>query len=161
MLVFVDDHGDRQIVNYRQVGDILAVDGVCEALDCHEFDLLEAPHAVLVDTRWEAAALQVLAYARHIEVPAVIDAEAPVSNAAMAMATHIAFSRQELRDYAGLDNVEQGLQMARTEFACWVCVTDGELGLYWLDNGEFAHVPRFIHISCRYAGGACVLPCDD
>lgn len=141
--VFIDDHGDRQIVNYRQVGDSPAPDGACDALDRHELASLEAPDAVLVDTRWEAAAVQVLAHARHVGVPAVIDAEAPVSRAAMALATHIAFSRQGLRDYAGLDSVEQGLQMAQTEFACWVCVTDGEQGVYWLEHGEIAHAPAF------------------
>ena len=98
---------------------------------------------MLVDTRWEAAALQVLVYARQIDVPAVIDAEAPVSHAAMALASHIAFSRQGLRDYASLESVEQGLRMAQTEFGCWVCVTDGELGVTWLDNGELARVPAF------------------
>ena len=141
--VFVDDHGDRQIVNYRQVGDTPAVRSARDALDSHAMRLLEVPDAVLVDTRWEAAALQVLAYARHIDVPAVIDAEAPVSHAAMSLATHIAFSRQGLRDYAGLDGVEQGLQLAQKEFGCWVCVTDGELGVYWLDSGELAHAPAF------------------
>lgn len=141
--VFVDDRGDRQIVNYRQLGDTPAVAGTCEALDNRELTLLATPDAVLVDTRWEAAAIQVLAYARRIDVPAVIDAEAPVSHAAMALATHIAFSRQGLRDYAGLDNVQQGLHMAQRQFGCWVCVTDGELGVYWLDSGELAHVPAF------------------
>ena len=114
--VFVDDRGDRQIVNYRQVGDTPAVAGTSEALDSHCLMLLDTPDAVLVDTRWEAAALQVLAYARQIAVPAVIDAEAPVSHAAMALASHIAFSRQGLREYASLDSVEQGLRMAQMEF---------------------------------------------
>ncbi len=141
--VFVDDFGDRQIVNYRQVGDTPAVTGTSEALDSHTLNLLAMPDAVLVDTRWEAAALQVLAYARQIDVPAVIDAEAPVSHAAMTLASHIAFSRQGLRDYTCLDSVEQGLRMAQMEFGCWVCVTDGEQGVFWLDNGELAHVPAF------------------
>lgn len=95
-----------------------AVAGTREALDNRELTVLATLDAVLVDTRWEAAAIQVLAYARRIDVPAVIDAEAPVSHAAMALATHIAFSRQGLRNYASLDNVQQGLHMAQRQFGC-------------------------------------------
>lgn len=167
--VFIDDEGDRQIVNYRQLdtlpvgaravrptdavmGDIddeTVVPGVPmpTALDSGLLQSMDTPDAVLVDTRWEAAAIQVLAFARQVGIPAVIDGEAPVSHAAMALATHIAFSRQGLRDYAGKDEIETGLRQAQAQFGCWVCVTDGAAGVHWLDDSEgkqrLSHLPAF------------------
>lgn len=157
--VFVDDDGERQIVNYRKVdsevdtatdeneppasGDVLAVSSVVEVLDAERLQSLDRPGAILVDTRWEAAAVQVLAYARQEGITAVIDGEAPVCRAAMALATHIAFSRQGLRDYAAVDDVQTGLRKAAEEFACWVCVTDGEEGVYHWQDGRVVHTPAF------------------
>jgi len=158
--VFVDDRGDRQIVNYRQPDSVTSTEteasvgladsavrsagsGSLEALDARELQAIDTPHAVLVDTRWEAAALQVLAYARQAGIPAVVDGEAPVSHAAMSLATHIAFSRQGLRDYADGDELEAGLRQAQAQFGNWVCVTDGEKGVFHLQEGAFMHTPAF------------------
>ena len=157
--VFVDDDGERQIVNYRQPDTVLppksATDADAEpresieatAFDATRLQSIDTPHAVLVDTRWEAAAIQVLAFARQAGIPGVIDGEAPVSHTAMALASHIAFSRQGLRNYAGVDEVEAGLRQAQEEFACWVAVTDGEKGVYWLEGSgtecRLAHMPAF------------------
>ncbi len=156
--VFVDDRGERQIVNYRQADIVSPAGGGAsagpsvsegshsnasspEAFDARRLQGIETPHAVLVDTRWEAAALQVLAFARQAGIPAVIDGEAPVSHAAMSLATHIAFSRQGLRDYAGVDAPEAGLRQAQAQFGNWVCVTDGENGVFHLQDGAYLHTP--------------------
>ncbi|ASJ76581.1 Sulfofructose kinase [Granulosicoccus antarcticus IMCC3135] len=141
--VFVDASGDRQIVNYRGADEASIAREASTVLDVQLLQALEIPEAVLVDTRWEAAALQVLSYAKQMGIPAVIDAEAPVSHAAMALASHLAFSRQGLRDFASVDSVEQGLRMAQMQFGNWVCVTDGEQGVYWLDEGKLAHMSAF------------------
>lgn len=155
--VFVDDSGERQIVNYRQPDTVLPPKSATdtesrESIDTTAFDAtrlqsIDTPDAVLVDTRWEAAAIQMLAFARQAGIPGVIDGEAPVSHTAMALASHIAFSRQGLRNYAGVDEVEAGLRQAQEEFACWVAVTDGEKGVYWLEGSgtecRLAHMPAF------------------
>ena len=155
--VFVDDSGDRQIVNYREVDDafsqvdVSSSDDVLATLpkfdaviDEQQLKSMDVPDAILVDTRWEAAAIQMLAYARRNGIPGVIDGEAPVSHAGMALASHVAFSRQGLRDYAGVDDIEQGLRQAQAQFHCWVCVTDGDEGVYELNKGELLHTPAFV-----------------
>jgi len=77
-------------------------------------------------------------------VPAVVDAEAPIHEAMATLkaGTHVAFSMQGLRDYAGHADVERGLRQA-AEAGAWVCVTDGENGVTWLAKGEVGHVPAF------------------
>lgn len=149
--VFVDDSGERQIVNYRQPDTVLPPKSATdtesrESIDTTAFDAtrlqsIDTPDAVLVDTRWEAAAIQVLAFARQAGIPGVIDGEAPVSHTAMALASHIAFSRQGLRNYVGVDALEQGLRQAHAQFGNWVCVTDGENGVYHMHEGSLVQTP--------------------
>jgi sulfofructose kinase len=78
-------------------------------------------------------------------VPGILDAEAPLqeSGPAMALASHVAFSAQGLRDYTGCDGIEAGLRAARRQLPGWLCATDGGEGAYWLDKDELGHVPAF------------------
>ncbi|MGQ7846486.1 PfkB family carbohydrate kinase [Granulosicoccus sp. 3-233] len=166
--VFVDDGGERQIVNYRQPDTLRSAESAtaacttdavaCQSEDALPFDdarlqSIDTPHAILVDTRWEAAAIQMLTFARQAGIPAVIDGEAPVSHTAMALASHVAFSRQGLRDYAGVDELEAGLRQAQAQFGNWVCVTDGENGVFHLQDGTFTHTPA-IHVKAVDTLGA-------
>ena len=130
--IAVDTHGERQIINYRNQ----AAAPVNEAL---RFDSL--PLAVLVDTRWHEGSIYALEYARAHNIPGVIDAEAPVSAKAMSIASHIAFSRQGLSDFAHTDSILHGLQKASTQFSSWICVTDGEHGTHWLRGSEVQTIP--------------------
>jgi sulfofructose kinase len=120
--IALDTHGERQIVNYRSQSPAPCSDV--------ELSFPSKPNAVLVDTRWHEGSIFALQYARMQNIPGVIDAEAPVSKEALHLASHIAFSRQGLSDYAGTDSIKHGLQQAATEFSAWVCVTDGESGTH-------------------------------
>lgn len=163
--IFIDNDGERQIVNYRGADPLpLAADhastpatgasrtndaglvtpefsGAETALDEDRLASLLAPAAVLVDTRWEAAAIQALQWARHWGVPGVVDGETPVCPQAMHLATHVAFSRQGLRDYAGHEDIHAALLQAAGQFDGWVCVTDGEHGVYHLQSNELVRTP--------------------
>lgn len=141
--VFIDALGDRQIVNCRAEPAISQDQEFFNLVDDQMSAGPDQFQAVLVDTRWEAAALHVLDIARQQKIPAVLDAEAPVSAQAMAKATHIAFSRQGLRDYAPSLAIEPALRQAAQQFGNWVCVTDGEQGVYYLHADELMHVPVF------------------
>ncbi|MFV0361397.1 PfkB family carbohydrate kinase [Tropicimonas sp.] len=132
--VQVDSAGERQIVNFRGAG-------LAERPDW--FDDPGAPQAVLTDTRWPALAQKVLGMARARGIPGVIDAEAPIDPAALAGATHIAFSAQGLEDYAGGTVTEAALRRAAAEFGCWVAVTEGANGVRFLEDGTIGHVPAF------------------
>lgn len=130
--ISVDSHGERQILNYRN-----------QALAPIDSELLfeTLPLAVLVDTRWLEGSIHALEYARANNIPGIVDAEAPVSVEAMSLASHIAFSRQGLSDFASSDSIVHGLQKAKEQFSAWVCVTDGENGTHILRGTELETIP--------------------
>lgn len=136
--VFIDRDGERQIVNYRDMEISFGAEWLAQA-DLGTFD------AALSDTRWPQCGAAVLKRARERGVPGVLDAEAPIALAeeALGLASHIAFSAQGLRDYAGSDDLGDGLRKASRATGAWVCVTDGANGVLWLDGETLRTVPAF------------------
>lgn len=136
--VFVDAEGDRQIVNFRD--ETISFDGQwLDQLIPDEFD------AALADTRWPEGACSLMRAARKQSRPGVLDAEAPLQGAeeAVRLASHVAFSAQGLRDFTGEDDLRAGLAVAAVQTGAWICVTDGEAGVTWLDEGKFENYPAF------------------
>lgn len=133
--VLLDSNGERQIVNFRGCG---FDDGV---------DLIKrsSPEVVLTDTRWTAGAVAALELAKVCDIPAVLDAEAPIDPALLELATHIAFSRQGLESIAGKLNgivdIESALRFASEHYSAWLAMTDGANGVYTLHQGQFFHYP--------------------
>ena len=73
---------------------------------------------------------------------------------ALGLASHIAFSAQGLRDFAGTVDLAIGLRMARAETGAWVCVTDGPNGVSYLGADGEGHVPaRPVEIVDTLAAG--------
>jgi sulfofructose kinase len=136
--VIVSGAGERQIVNFRDMG--ISFDAVWL-----EETALPPFEAALGDTRWPQGAAALLHVARERGVPGVLDAEAPVMEAADALsaASHVAFSAQGLRDFTGAFGIPDGLHAASRRIDAWVCVTDGASGVYWIDGGEILHEPAF------------------
>lgn len=136
--VIVSAAGERQIVNFRDM-DLSFDAGWLRETELAAFD------AALGDTRWPQGAAALLRLARERGVPGVLDAEAPVMEAAdaLAAASHVAFSAQGLRDFTGLPDLRGGLGAAAARLDAWVCVTDGGNGVYWMDAGEIRHAPAF------------------
>ena len=134
--VFVDAQGERQIVGFRDP-DLPPRAGWLQAALPARFD------AALADTRWPEGALAMMLAARTIGVPGVIDAEAPVriADEALAQASHVAFSAQGLRDWAGHDDLQRGLAEADTALPGIALVTDGPHGTFWREGGEVHHAP--------------------
>jgi len=134
--VMVDAAGERMIVNHL---DPALPDST---------GWLPAPAragaaAVLADLRWPAGAAAALAAARAAGIPAVLDADKPIPRdaAALAMATHVAFSAEALADYTGTPDPVAGLHAAADSLAGWCCVTAGAAGVYVLEDGKFSHFP--------------------
>ncbi len=136
--VTIDADGERTIVNYRDTSMDFGGEWLAQT-DLPHFD------AALADTRWPKGARVTMEAARRRGVPGVIDGEAPVREAedALPIASHIAFSVQGLRDFCGGDDLEAGLRQAARETGAWVCVTQGEHGVRWLDGDTLRHVPGF------------------
>jgi sulfofructose kinase len=132
--VYVDDAGERQVVNFGGSG----------FSDAAAFrDAAAGSDAYLADTRWTAGALLTFAFARARGVPAVLDAEPPVDMEAARAATHVAFSRDGLRDFTGQEDLAESLKTARRLTQTWVCVTDGSSGVFYLDDDRMRQISAF------------------
>lgn len=136
--VTVDGEGERTIVNFRDETMDLGIAWL-EDRALPEFD------AGLADTRWPEGARMLMEAARRRGVPGVMDAEEPVreAEAALRAASHIAFSVQGLQDFHSGDDLDAGLRRAAQETGAIVCVTEGERGVRWLDNGIVRQIPGF------------------
>ena len=132
--VYVDQTGERQIVNFPGSGLVEEPDWPEDALK---------PDAVLVDSRWPAAAIRALELARARDVPGIVDAEASAEEAVLARASHVAFSRDGLRSFAGDQQIEAALHAADARLPGWVLVTDGENGAFHVDADGMKHTPAF------------------
>jgi sulfofructose kinase len=136
--VFVDRSGERQIVNFRDQALSMNAEWFESALPA-EFD------AALADTRWPDGAATLMRVARERGLPGVLDAEAPIQEAATALtlASHLAFSAQGLRDWAGHDDLDKALVEAARRTGAFVCVTDGANGVRWRDQDTSGFEPAF------------------
>ncbi len=136
--IFIDAKGERQIVNFRDEAMESGASWL-EGKGVPPFD------AALADTRWPEGAHAVMQLARERGKPAVMDVEAPsrIAQEALSSATHLAFSEQGLRDYSGTADLEAGLRRASGETGAFVCVTRGEAGVVWVEDGEIRSMPGF------------------
>ncbi|MFO7310246.1 MAG: PfkB family carbohydrate kinase, partial [Pseudomonadota bacterium] len=138
-IVLVDARGERSIVSDRRS---LATDP-----SVLPDDPLDDTAAVLVDSRWPAAAEVVLDRARRRHIPTVFDADGGLAadgERLLAKAGHVVFSSEGLRDYAGDGPAEHLLRRcARAAPDHIFAVTLGAEGSLWLVDGDLVHVPAF------------------
>lgn len=136
--IYVDAAGERQIVNFRD--GALSFDGAWL-----EGRIPDGVDAILADTRWPQGAAVAMAVARDRGIPGILDAEAPVREAAEALrlASHAAFSAQGLRDLTGIADLDAALKAARDETGAFVCVTDGAVGVTFFEDDGLAREPAF------------------
>ncbi|MBD3679646.1 MAG: sugar kinase [Rhodobacteraceae bacterium] len=132
--ICIDAAGERQIVNFRGAG-------LTESADW--LGATPPVQAVLADTRWNEGAKRGLELARDRGIPGVLDGEAPVDPDVAACASHVAFSRDGLRAFSGHDDLRNALADASARLPGWVCVTDGENGVYYIDGGGIVHLPAY------------------
>ncbi|WP_226781276.1 PfkB family carbohydrate kinase [Oceaniglobus trochenteri] len=133
--VLISAGGERTIINHRDAAlfpEVLTLAGP------FGFD------AALADTRWPAGAAALLHGARAAGKPAVLDAEAPVRLAqeALHLASHIVFSQQGLRDYAGADDAATLAAVAQ-ETGAFVAVTRGAAPVLCHEGGATFEVATF------------------
>lgn len=137
--VLVDKGGARMIVNHRDGRWPAGTEALPSAAP-------ESLAAVLVDARWPEGAAWALQIARSIGAPGVLDADAtqasPEQMAALcAGATHVAFSRQGLKEVSGTEDPHTGLLRVRDRTSAWLCVTLGGEGALSCGPGGVDHWP--------------------
>jgi sulfofructose kinase len=131
---FVNKEGERQTINFAGQGFEPLSPAVVTA---------DAPCAVLADNRHPELTGWAIDLGRLYGVPTVIDAEAPFAADHARGATHLAFSRQGLESFLPGQSIESGLRHAREETGCWVCVTDGENGVWYMQGNAIENIPAF------------------
>lgn len=132
--VLLDKRGARQIVNFRGSGLTGKTDWFSRA---PEVD------AILVDTRWTAGALAALQMAKKRGIHGIVDAEAPTDPVILARASHVAFSRQGLLSLTTETDLARALKEIGEQVPGWVCVTDGENGVYYATDTGIEHISAF------------------
>jgi sulfofructose kinase len=137
--VYVDAEGERQVVSFRG-----------EGLDDSPDLIAGAPalDAVLADTRWTPGNLAALELAKARGIPGVLDAEAPIDPALLAVASHVAFSRQGL---ASLADGPPAAALDALDLGVWACVTDGADGVH-VRGGAHVPAPRIDPVDTLGAG---------
>lgn len=143
--IVIDKFGERQIINCRNT------------LSLENLNVLQnipIQDGYLADSRWDEAAVSTLKMANQYSKPGVLDAEAPVSYEAVSTASHVAFSRQGLRDFTQHDDLLMGLRSLSSRLDNWLCVTDGPSGVYYLDQGQPRNVqaPKVLAVDTLGAG---------
>jgi len=142
--IFVDREGERQIVNFRGQG--LGEDADWLA-GVPEFDVL------LADNRWEPLTRRAIQIAHERNLPAIVDAEPPFDQETVNLATHVAFSAQGIRDFTGIEDPVAALEFASGKLNCWICVTNGAEGTYFIEDGRVENIPA-IAVEVRETLGA-------
>lgn len=132
--VFVDDAGERMIVNHTDPEMPKDPQWLATAIDWRDLDV------ALADTRWPEGAAVALSMAREHGLPAVLDADVPVpkDGKLLESASHVAFSLAGLRDFTGCgvdaNEIDRVLcDVART-LRAWCCVTLGGEGVAVIDG---------------------------
>jgi sulfofructose kinase len=130
--IFVDQTGERMIMSYSD-HDL--------PKDASWLPPLNAD-AVLGDTRWEVGALALFTQAQAANIPAILDADRGIIDINLLhAASHVGFSAQGLREITGMEDLQTALKSLTT--SNFLCVTDGENGVYYKENGRIKHLPAF------------------
>jgi sulfofructose kinase len=133
--ILVDNAGERLIIPFydQQLRDCIKP---FSDADIAEFD------AVLVDVRWPPMAARVLAAARRVGIPAVLDADVAqpgIVDELAPLASHIIFSEPAGVMAAGVEDAEQATLFLGQKYPdALVSVTVGVRGSYWVDRGKGA-----------------------
>jgi sulfofructose kinase len=135
--ILVDAAGERLVVSYSDPELPTTTEWLPDTLPA-------GTNAVLGDSRWEQSAKHLFRIAAMAGTPAVLDLDRAVADpSVIAAASHTAMSMQALRELTGDTDPVAGLNVLRTRFPGWLCVTDGTRGCWWTDGEAIRHTPAF------------------
>ena len=137
-LILLDAEGEKTIATRRGVklGNTLPADAAALAKDAD---------AVLVDNRFPDFVTAVCRAAQARKIPVVIDLDQATTpdDPLLALGTHVISSTEALRGTTGSDDYAAGLKRLADHLQCFLAVTDGPNGVYWLEHGTLHHMPAF------------------
>lgn len=137
-LILLDKEGEKTIATRRGVNL-----GNTSAQNADR--LVADADAVLVDNRFPHFVTAVCRAASARQIPIVIDLDlaTKTDDPLLALGTHVIASAEALRATTGLDEYGAGLKRLAERLSCFLAITDGPNGIYWLDQGHVRHMPAF------------------
>ena len=137
-LILLDAQGEKTIATRRgaNLGNVLPKDPAALVADAD---------AVLVDNRFPEFVTAVCRAAQARKIPIVIDLDqaTKADDPLLAMGTHVVSSAEALFGTTGLKDFGAGLTKLAEHLSCFLAITDGPNGVYWLDQGALRHMPAF------------------
>jgi len=136
--IFIDAHGDRMIVTYRD-------DRIATAVPADPTRLVAGADAVLADNRFPDFVRPICAAARERGITVVLDADRPtqMSEDLFRIATHVVFSGECLRATTRVDDLGAALQRVAGTTQAFLAVTNGPGDVLWLDGQTLRSSPVF------------------
>jgi sugar/nucleoside kinase (ribokinase family) len=137
-VVFVNAHGERSIVTHRgaQLSATRPADGAA---------LVSAVDGVLIDNRMATFARPIAEAARARNLPVVFDADKATTpdDPLFAIATHVIFSSECLRQTVGEHDLAAGVARMARLTRKFVAATNGPGDLVWSEGDKVSFTPVF------------------
>ena len=136
--IFVNAHGDRTIVTYRD-------QRVASVVPDDPKKLAAAADLVLADNRYPDFARPICEAARHRGVPVVLDGDKPTKedDALFRVASHVVFSSECLKATTGNSDLSEGLKRIAQHTKAFLAVSNGPDDILFLEAGSIRRVPVF------------------
>jgi sugar/nucleoside kinase (ribokinase family) len=137
-LIMLDTGGEKMIATRRD-------SGLNHAELPHIPELVARADAVLADNRYPLFAVPVCNAAKARGIPRVLDFDKPTKfdDPLLLLQTHVVASADAAREATGEQDLRAALKTMGQHLDCFLAITDGPAGYYWLDGGELRHVPAF------------------
>jgi sulfofructose kinase len=136
--IFIDARGDRMIVTYRD-------ERIATATPNDPDGLVAAADVILADNRYPDFVRAICEAARRRGLPIVLDGDRPTTadDPLFAIATHVIFSSECLRETTGLRSLDDGLQRIAQNTGAFLAVSEGPNDIVFLDAGTVRRLPVF------------------
>jgi sugar/nucleoside kinase (ribokinase family) len=137
-LIMLDAEGEKMIATRRD-------SGLNDAKLPHIPDLVARADAVLADNRYPLFAVPVCQAAKMRGIPRVLDFDKPTEfdDPLLLLSTHVVASADAAREATGETDLPAALKKMGQHLDCFLAITDGPAGYYWLDDGEVRHGQAF------------------
>jgi sulfofructose kinase len=137
-LIMLDAEGEKMIATRRD-------SGLNDAELPNIAALVQRADAVLSDNRYPLFAVPVCKAAKARGIPRVLDFDKPTAfdDELLLLSTHVVASADAAREATGEHDLRAALKKMGKHPDCFLAITDGPAGYYWLDGGEVRHAAAF------------------
>jgi sulfofructose kinase len=137
-LILLDAQGEKMIATRRD-------SGLNDAELPNTAVLVERADAVLADNRYPLFAVPVCEAAKARNIPRVLDFDKPTrfDDPLLLLSTHVIASADAAREATGEKELTAALKKMGQHLGCFLAITDGPAGYYWLERGEVRHASAF------------------